>query len=256
VRIAPLAIRAATLGLLASLLPPAAPLAAGSGGAYPVASRRPAPGQIARLVFSEVWIRPLPGLPAPGEPALDRDGTTLIVVTDRGVFALRAESGDLLPGGTIPEARAPQPSCNPHWAARLAGLHPDAAFLAGPSDTVAVIGRDGTISARTASRGHLLWRRLASNRVSRPAASLGGYILVVPDGARSLQAFRWPDGEPAGGFTLAGEDDLFASGPRAEGDFVYVLAVSPPRAETRVLCLRAGLGRPPSPASPKLSETK
>ena len=94
-----------------------------------------------------------------------------------------------------------------------------------------------TISGRKRTNGHLLWHRVASHRISRPGASYGPYLLVAPDASRTLDAYRWSDGSPAGIFMLDSEDASFASAPVVAGGRIFILAVESPRLQTRIVVL-------------------
>ncbi len=121
---------------------------------------------------------------------------------------------------------------------------------------IGILSRDGTVYVRDGRRGHLLWRRIAAGRISRPGAAIGPYLFIAADASRTLEASRWADGSTAGLFRLDSEDAYFASTPVVEGGILYVLAVQSPRMETRILALRprsaiiasrtAALDRPPA----------
>jgi len=119
----------------------------------------------------------------------------------------------------------------------------------GPDDVVALMSADGSIVGRDRRHGHVLWRRIASNRVSGPGARFGDYLLVAADAANTLQAWRWSDGTPAGIFKLASEDASFVSRPVVLGDHLYILSVTTPLQETRLICLHPY----PLPPPPGLS---
>ena len=107
-----------------------------------------------------------------------------------------------------------------------------------PYGTIALLSRDGTIYTRERRRGHLLWRRIASHRISDGGARYGPYLLVVPDASRTLESLRWSDGSSAGVFRLDSEDAYFASPPLMGDGLLYVLAVDPPLPRSRLIALR------------------
>ena len=123
----------------------------------------------------------------------------------------------------------------------------------GPDEAIALLSRDGTIYARGHRRGNLLWRHIASHRISDGGARYGPYLLVVPDASRTLESLRWSDGSSAGVFRLDSEDAYFASTPLMEDGFLYVLAVDPPLPRSRLIALRlhtSSEARPPTPIPP------
>src|SRR5262249_5719617 len=125
----------------------------------------------------------------------------------------------------------------PRWYAHLRPANALQTCLEGPEGMVAILSRDGTIASRTRSNGHLLWRRVASHRISRTGAVDGPYLFVAPDASRTLEAYRWSDGSPAGLFILDSEDASFASAPVITGGRIFILAIQSPRLQTRVLVL-------------------
>ena len=238
-------------------------------GFYPISAHVPPDKPDPVLFFEKVSETVVPGLPEGDPLSAAPDGRTLIVRTSAGTVELpapsgAAASGELRPIGSGPRARrmpptGPEtagPACTwpgdrpPRWMERIRARQPHLEHpfrcLQGPDDTVALVGADGTLSGRDSRHGHLLWRQVASHRVSRPGSTYGAYLLIAADASRSLEAFRWVDGTGAGVFQLDSEDAYLASAPVEAGGRIHVLCVQPPRQESRLLTL-AVLITPPRP---------
>jgi hypothetical protein len=130
------------------------------------------------------------------------------------------------------------------WRRRLVRSPLDGLDLPGPDGYLALLARDGTIYGRQARSGHLLWRVVAANRLSRPGVSAGPYLIVTPDASATLSAYRWQDGSLAGTYRLEQEGSIFVSAPVRIGPRLLLLVSRPPRAETRLLVLSMHTGEP------------
>lgn len=212
---------------------------------YPRAGRPASESPAPPLVFEKLCELTAPGLPAGDPLPEDPEGRSALFRTTEGSF--RMETGACERREAVPAARAEDTLAGASalqdrlearsWRGRLVGTPLDGIDVGGPDGIVAILARDGTLYGRLARNGHLLWRRRASHRISRAGASIGAYLIVAPDASRSLEAYRWSDGTPAGVFLLGAEESMFASAPLAVRDRIFILATTPPRREARMLAI-------------------
>lgn len=227
---------------------------------YPASAHAISDVPVPSLRFDRVFEVTIPGLPA-GPIEAAPDGSSFRVWTTEGAYVVD-EAGGVR---QLPEVPAMIPTAGgcwekqatPGWVRHLSAPGLYGVCLDGPSRTVAILAKDGTIYGRDRRHGHLLWRHIAPQRVSREGASSDPYLFVVPDASRILEALRWEDGSVAGVFRLDSEDASFASAPIVHGSRIAVLAVQSPRRETRLLLLQprsigepGALPRESSPVSP------
>jgi outer membrane protein assembly factor BamB len=112
--------------------------------------------------------------------------------------------------------------CRERWAYRAGAAVTSAPLVA--ETRVLVASYDNVVYALSRQKGHLRWQARASHRLGLSPVPLEGRIVVAPQTAGGLQAFRLEDGAASGQLALGPRQELAAAPASSEGRLALLVA--------------------------------
>jgi outer membrane protein assembly factor BamB len=110
--------------------------------------------------------------------------------------------------------------CRERWSYRTGSRITSAPLVAG--ELVLASSFDNHVYAVSFDNGHLRWRRSTSHRLGLAAVPFGDQVLIAPETAGKVSAFRLEDGAPCGEYR-AGDDAEVQTAPVVHGSEMAVL---------------------------------